>query len=587
MTRNLLLLATAALLCPSMSVAPIADVSAPPAHVVVIDGAASLTRDGREEAVVAGTALIEGDALQTDDARVEVGLADGSDLYLDAGSHADLQSGSHFRLFAGYATLVVTESADRGSPFRVDTPAASVLVDGPGEYRVAVLADSAGAPAVTELAVVRGSARLESASGNVFVRTGERALAREAEPPSPGEPFNSARWSAFDRWVADRRSGRETSRSASYLPPEVEMYAPAFDRYGTWGDMPGYGAVWYPTAIGAGWRPYFNGHWDSVGRFGWLWVGAEPWGWPTHHFGHWGFHRGSWFWRPGRIWGHPRVWWGVSPSHVAWCPIGIDGRPLFGFFGHRGRLGFDPWRGWTVVARGAFGARAHVGSAAIDFRRFGHDPHNTFVFQRHAPAGRFAGPRNTWVSGTRAGAAATMPGAISGSGGSRRAGSFGVPVGSGARRSGDTRIESPPIGMVPIYPYGRSAVAESPYQRAERVARERRGNDSRTRQAVPRSPAAPGAVPPPSPSRSPYATPSPYPPRYQAAPPGSSVPQGRSAQPRAGGSSSQSRTQRSVVAGPAAAARPRSGGMSAAVPGQPMPASPRGTGRTAVPRARP
>jgi hypothetical protein len=418
--------------------------------------------------------------------------------------------------------------------YRVDTPAASLSFDGPGEYRIVVFLDPQTGLVATELAVVHGTARLDGGGESVLLRAGERSTIREAETPTFPQPFNSARFSPFDDWIRDRQGARTASRAAAYLPPEIQVYAGAFDRYGTWGQMPDYGYVWYPTAIGAGWRPYYNGYWSHVGRYGWLWAGADPWAWPTHHFGHWGFHRGSWFWRPGRAWARPRVWWGVSPGYVAWCPIGIDGRPLFGFWGGGLSHGLDPWRGWTVIGRNAFGTRTHVGSVALDFRTVGRDSLAAFVVQRHPPAWRAAIATNAWASRGRAGVVPT----VFGGGAWRGTGPIGpVGLGAGSRPAGGTRIASPPIGMAPLYS-PPSGSFESPYLRAERIAAGRRGSDARAREAGPRTPSPSRYSPAPSLLPSPYA--SPYPPQFQVTPPRPSpTPQSRMIQPFSTGSPGQ------------------------------------------------
>jgi hypothetical protein len=601
MTRCLLVVVASLVAVPPSAVGQAVDPAAPPAHVGIVDGAGSITRDGRAEELAAGLPLVEGDTVRTDEGRMEMLLRDGSVLYLDWGSELDVQSDTLLRLLAGRATLVAS-SISGGFTYQIDTPAASLQLDAPGEYRAAVLTDPATGLTTTELEVVRGSGRVNWAGESLLVRTGERSAIREGEAAAFPRSFNSARWTPFDRWVRDRQSARLAGRSGAYLPSEMQLYAGTFDRYGTWGEMPEYGYVWYPTAIHAGWRPYYNGHWQNGGRYGWLWVGSDPWGWPTHHFGDWGFHRGSWFWRPGRAWAPTRVWWGVSAGYVAWCPIGIDGRPLFGFWGHGGSRGVDPWRGWTIIGRGAFGTRAHVGSVAVDFRSFGRNPSSTFVFQRQAPAWHVAVPRNTWTSRGRVGAVPAGP--LPGVHGQRLRGGFvgSRGFGSGLGPAGGTRIDAAPFGMAPVSPYGPAAEPESPYRRAERVAAERRASAPNARQRVPRSQASPGSAPSPSSSPlryfspSPYQTPSPYPPQYQAVP-SSRAPLNRPVAPFAPGSwrarpaavlpqgMAVPRQGPIALQGPAAQARlPRAGVPQAPAPQGPPAARP-APARTAVARS--
>jgi hypothetical protein len=54
-----------------------------PAHIAVIDGAATLERDGRAAAAEENVPLLAGDRLRTEDGRVEVLFADSSVLDID------------------------------------------------------------------------------------------------------------------------------------------------------------------------------------------------------------------------------------------------------------------------------------------------------------------------------------------------------------------------------------------------------------------------------------------------------------------------------------------------------------------------
>src|SRR6476661_5862771 len=58
--------------------------SAPPAYVAVVDGAASIEREGRVETAPLNMPVVSGDRLRTAEGRMEGRLADGSTLDLDA-----------------------------------------------------------------------------------------------------------------------------------------------------------------------------------------------------------------------------------------------------------------------------------------------------------------------------------------------------------------------------------------------------------------------------------------------------------------------------------------------------------------------
>ena len=319
-----------------------------PAHIAFVDGSALLERDGRREASPENMPLLAGDRVRTQNGRVEILFGDGSILHLDADTIVDFQSNDLVRLLDGRLRLSIPRP-DRQLSYRIDAPFASAVINQPGEFRFSVLRSDRGQE--VELAVLRGCAELANDDGRTTLCAGQRAYARANTAPSDAYAFNSASWDAFDRWSEGRRDQR-LGVSTQYLPNEVQPYAPAFDQYGSWQYNTSYGYVWYPS-VAVGWRPYYYGRWVTMRPYGWTWVGAGPWAWPTHHYGRWGFSAGSWFWIPGRAWAPAWVSWGYAPGYVSWCPLGWNNRAVlaFGF-----NFGYDPWRAWTVVPHGHFGA---------------------------------------------------------------------------------------------------------------------------------------------------------------------------------------------------------------------------------------
>jgi hypothetical protein len=391
----------------------------------------------------------------------------------------------------GRVTLIVKaqgEDNTASARYQVDTPAASVRMDAAGEYRIATM-NGRGVPE-TELAVVRGAAQLATDAGAMIVRAGERSTAVDGAAPAVPHAFNSARFDAFDRWIATRQEAWLGSTSTQYLPQDVQMYAGAFDRYGSWGYDTQYGNVWYPT-VAATWRPYYNGYWNYYpGAYGWFWIGSDPWGWPTHHYGRWGYHSNRWFWIPGRYWAPAWVSWAVSPAYVSWCPLGFNGGPVFSF-GFSATFGYGGWHGWTTIPRYSFGRPVYVSAHAVNAGRLAPAQRSGFVVQRTGPqppmsSRAFAVPR---ASGTRAPVSASSEPTAFNRRFDRpitdpRAGSGRVQTqplnnaqrgaaitGSAVPRSAPTRI-TPDRGTGYV-PYNGSFSIESPYDRAGRVAAER------------------------------------------------------------------------------------------------------------------
>jgi len=156
-----------------------------PAHLAVVEGSASLERDGRVETVNGGMPFVPGDRLRTEAGRAEILFPDGSALDVDEFTSIDLMSPTLLRVTSGRVLLAVYGAGNPSSAVRyqIDTPAASATTDGPGEYRISLF----NAPALqTELAVTRGYAALSNEGGTTPLRAGERALAAQLFDPSRG-----------------------------------------------------------------------------------------------------------------------------------------------------------------------------------------------------------------------------------------------------------------------------------------------------------------------------------------------------------------------------------------------------------------
>ena len=383
---------------------------AAPAHVAYVEGTVSLERDGRPETAPLNMPLLSGDRLKTMDGRAEVLFGDGSALHLDARTTIDLQSDDLLRLIDGRLRLQIAGLADGTAArsarivYRVDSPAGSVRITQPGEYRVAML--RRGEEAQLELAVLRGAGEIFTDEGTTAVRAGERAYASAGLAPSYAYAYNSANWDAFDRWSESRRDAR-LGVSAQYLPSEVRAYSSTFDEDGDWRYSQPYGYVWYPR-VDVSWRPYYYGRWARYPHFGWTWIGADRFAWATHHYGRWGFSAGAWFWIPAHRWAPAYVSWAYAPGYVSWCPLGFDNRPVLAInIFNVGAGYYSSRRAWTAVGYSHFG-RDYVHRRAVDWDRFDRGRRPSFQIAQAGPAVRdIAVPRR---SATAQGAASPVEG---------------------------------------------------------------------------------------------------------------------------------------------------------------------------------
>jgi hypothetical protein len=389
MSARLRTLSTAALLtCLIAAAAAAQDVplpasAPPPANLAFVEGTVDHFHDGVADRAASATMLLDGDLVRTGNGRAEIVFADGTLLHLDHDTEIELLSPLRLRLSAGRVLLRVSAAAT--APYIIDTQAAAVRFDPRGEY--GLTAD--GRLERLELTVARGVAELDDAGTRTVVRGGEMATILGPGGRVLLQAFNSARWDGFDRWSNDRANGFATAASSRQLPQELRAYGPVLDGYGRWDYIAPHGNVWFP-AVGADWRPYYTGAWNRT-RYGWTWIGHDPWAWPTHHFGRWGYTGASWYWIPNRVWGPAWVSWSFLPGYVSWCPLGWDGRAVVGFSAAQwrvsGRRGdhpayyptYDPWRAWTVVPRDSFGGRRAVRSHAIDPMRLPEETRRVFA----------------------------------------------------------------------------------------------------------------------------------------------------------------------------------------------------------------
>ena len=179
----------------------------------------------------------------------------------------------------------------------VDTPNGAILVDQPGDVRV----DSYPQDDTTVVTVSSGG--VEVTGQNLDQQLGpNQSLRLSGSNPVYAEQVQLLPPDGLDQFDQQREQRRERSYAYRYVSPDM-IGAADLDDYGDWQqanqDNQGYGAVWYPRGVPAGWTPYSNGHWAWVAPWGWTWVEAEPWGFAPFHYGRWANFGGRWGWVPG------------------------------------------------------------------------------------------------------------------------------------------------------------------------------------------------------------------------------------------------------------------------------------------------
>lgn len=279
--------------------------------------------------------LYPGDVLDTRrGGRVVAALSDGTLVFLDRDSRLALRSlaftdgypdrQTYLHLSRGSVLVLVPELTEPGYSLVVGTSRCDLFPERGSLVRCA--ADSGK----TEIRVLEGWVRVSDSGPQMTVHTGERVRLYS---------HGVVQWATyrfmneFERWAHRRILAVRGSDSLRYVSPALYPYSYILDGNGTWVYVSEFGTwVWRPAA-NAGWRPYVSGYWKIHGG-GYYWVGYEPWGTVTYHYGRWSWSsRYGWIWVPGDIWSPAWVYWVVWGDWIGWCPAGY----------------YDTWwsAGWT------------------------------------------------------------------------------------------------------------------------------------------------------------------------------------------------------------------------------------------------
>lgn len=241
--------------------------------------------------------ITTGDRLWTDrNARAEVHIGSAA-LRMDGQTHVEFSEldDDTVRLTANQGNLQLRVRDDlAGQRVEVDTGNLAVVIDAPGEYRVA--ADPAAG--TTWIAVASGRVTLHGENGESQSLGARQQLTVSGRNLAAvgGAPAQSG---SFDAWVAERNRIEDQSISARYVSREVVGYQ-QLDAYGDWQSDPTYGDVWLPRNVDADWAPYRDGQWVNIAPWGLTWVDAAPWGFAPFHYGRWARLGPRWAWVPGR-----------------------------------------------------------------------------------------------------------------------------------------------------------------------------------------------------------------------------------------------------------------------------------------------
>ena len=294
-------------------------------------------------------------------------LVTGDNVWADGNSRAELHIGStairlgaktgitllevsdqaaQIRLVQGSLIVMVRHVDDQDS-YEIDTPNVAFVVMQPGDYRIDVDPDDNR----TEVTVWSGRGQVTGGGNSYAVVANQSATFTSNGTDQlkydlgqiPGQD-------GFDSWALDRDQTEDRSDSANYVSRDMTGYED-LDQYGNWSDVAGYGMVWQPAGIAAGWAPYRFGSWAWVAPWGWTWVENEPWGFAPFHYGRWALSGNGWVWVPGPSMVRPVY----APALVGW----VGGGPGFHFSAGVG-VGWFPLAPGEVFIPGYRVSRAYV-----------------------------------------------------------------------------------------------------------------------------------------------------------------------------------------------------------------------------------
>lgn len=272
----------------------------------VVEGSVKVDRgSGQFEKAILNLPITEGMQLRTsDDGRAEIEFEDGSTVRIapdstvaftqlslrDSGtkvSTVDVIKGTAYVEFTGKKDDELT--AQFGQEKVVFTQAAHA--------RIGVDQDGAS------FAVFKGDLEVNGPSGSVEVKKNQTA---DFDFSANGT-FKLAKkiqQQPEDDWDDQQDQYHRQYASKSYNSYSPYQYGTTdLAYYGNFFNAPGYGMLWQPYFVGAGWDPFMDGAWAFYPGFGFGWVSAYPWGWTPYHYGTWVFLPGfGWAWQPGGAW---------------------------------------------------------------------------------------------------------------------------------------------------------------------------------------------------------------------------------------------------------------------------------------------
>jgi hypothetical protein len=279
-----------------------------------IEGSVQIDRGSGYEKAITNLPIAQGTKLRAaDDGRAEIEFEDGSTLRITPKTEI------------GFPQLSLRDSGGKVSTIEVLNGTAYVDYAGAknDEFTVAfgqektTLSHSAHFRVGTDnsaatVAVFKGDIQVSGPSGTVDIKKNQTANFELAanDQYKLTKSIDQLPYDSWDKQQSEYHVRYASNSYNSYSPYAYGTTDLAY--YGNFFNAPGYGMMWQPYFVGAGWDPFMNGAWAFSPGLGYGWVSAYPWGWTPYHYGTWVFLPGyGWAWQPGGVWmpwyAQPRV----------------------------------------------------------------------------------------------------------------------------------------------------------------------------------------------------------------------------------------------------------------------------------------
>lgn len=255
--------------------------------------------------------VVEGAKLQAGEAgRAEVEFEDGSALRITPGTVMEFPTLGRDSSGATVSNVVLRQGTayldfrgDTNAPLTLTFAREKLVLTRSAHLRVQLR------DAEATVAVFKGEVAVEGDSGTLTL---EKKHSATFDLGAQGRYTlaNNLESDPYDEWDKQQGKYHDQYKSSAFSSPYGYGISD-LNYYGGFYSIPGYGMMWQPYLVGAGWDPFMNGAWMWYPGYGYTWISAYPWGWTPYRYGSWFYvpSYGGWFWQPGSTW----AGWNTGP----------------------------------------------------------------------------------------------------------------------------------------------------------------------------------------------------------------------------------------------------------------------------------